>query len=295
MVDTLLQMCRWYGFRAGYGDLIRIWTTRGIADWFVELAVVEQSLRDSISRLVREGKRPDQMQIAIRAHCHLMLTSAVKSRMAEEVTRSWSAQCPQTILLPLTNPTLHNNLSATSDLLAAHPPTANRYGGSLAFDVPAQSIINYLRQYRSHPDATAFVSDDLAAWVEMRSQAGELLNWTIFVASPERERQAVIGGRSYGLVLRRPAGASGIGILVDPRHEGVDLPCGPDVYRKGDSLNAHAMRASRLSTNGLLLVYPLDPSPLHAPTEAVIALAISLPRTADEDDQYLANRGIPRG
>ena len=31
MCDTLLQMARWYGFRRGYEDLIRIWTTDGIA------------------------------------------------------------------------------------------------------------------------------------------------------------------------------------------------------------------------------------------------------------------------
>lgn len=48
MCDTLLQMARWYGFRQGYEDLIRIWTTDGIASWFGELALVEQSMRDSI-------------------------------------------------------------------------------------------------------------------------------------------------------------------------------------------------------------------------------------------------------
>lgn len=296
LMDALLQMCRWYGFRAGYGDLIRIWTTQGIASWFVELAVVEQSLRDSIIRLEREGKRPDQMQIAIRSHSHLLLTSAVKSRMAEEVNRSWSAQCPQTILLPLTEPSvLHNNMQITSALLTKHTPTVMRFGGAIAYDVPASEIINYLVNYQSHQDSSAFVSLELAAWVQQRIMSGELIRWTVFVASPEKSRQVMLGGRSFGLVKRRPAGNSGIGILVDPRHEGVDLPSGPDVYRKGDALNAPAMRASRPSTNGLLLIYPLDPTPLLASVETVIALAASFPRTSDENDQFLANRGIPRG
>ena len=295
MVDSLLQMCRWFGFRTGYGDLIRIWTTRVIADWFVELAVVEQSLRDSILRLEREGRRPDQMQIAIKAHSHLMLTSAAKSRMADVVTKSWSSQCPQTILLPLTNPiVLNNNLKVTADLLTNHAPTVDRYGGSISYDVPAFSIITFLRQYRNHPDASAFVSDEIADWIEQRNEVGEVCRWTIFVASPDRDRRAIIGHRTYGLVQRRPAGVSGIGILVDPRHEGIDLANGPDVYWKGNSLNAQAMRASRSSTNGLLLIYPLDPSPLHASTEAVIAIAASLPRTSDESEQYIANRGVPR-
>lgn len=296
MVDSLLQMCRWYGFRGGYGDLIRIWTTREIADWFVELSVVEQSLRDSIVRLEREGKRPDQMQVAVRAHGCLALTSTVKSRMAEDVRRSWSSQCPQTILLPLEDAAaLRNNVAATDEILAAHPPTVSRYGGALAYDVPAEAIVSYLRSYRSHPLASAFIGSELADWVERRNKAGELSNWTVFVASPDRNRQVLLGGRSYGLVERSPTGGSGIGILVDPRHEGVDLPNGPDAYRRGNSLNAHAMRASRQPTNGLLLIYPLDPVLLGARVETVVALAASLPKTCDESESYIANRGVPRG
>lgn len=296
MVDALLQMCRWYGFRGGYGDLIRIWTTQEIADWFVELAVVEQSLRDSIVRLEREGKRPDQMQVAVRAHGRLALTSAAKSRMADDVQRSWSSQCPQTILLPLQNvATLKANQAATEELLSAHPSTVVRYGGALSYDVPAANVVSYLRAYRNHPSATAFVSSELADWIERRNADGEVGLWTIFVASPERDRQVLLGGRSYGLVERRPTGESGIGILVDPRHEGVDLPNGPDAYRKGEYLNAHAMRASRHPTRGLLLVYPLDPIQLGVQTETVIALAASLPKTRDENETYIANCGVPRG
>lgn len=295
-VDALLQMCRWYGFRSGYGDLIRIWTTQGIADWFVELAIVEQSLRDSILRLERAGKRPDQMQVAVRAHSHLMLTSTVKSRMAAESGRTWSAQCPQTILLPVSNtPALRRNLLATEELLSRHAPTVERFGGAIAFDIPAMSIIDYLYEYQGHPDAIAFNSNDLADWISRRAEVGELVRWTIFVASPDRERKTMLGGRSYGLVKRRSTGTSGIGILVDPRHEGVDLPGGPDIYRKGDSFNVHAMRVSRPASNGLLLIYPLDPMPLHATAETVIALAASLPHTGDEQELYLVNRGVPRG
>ncbi|WP_205743348.1 Z1 domain-containing protein [Geobacter sp. FeAm09] len=295
-VDALLQMCRWYGFRSGYGDLIRIWTTQGIADWFVELAVVEQSLRDSILRLEKAGKRPDQMQVAVRAHSHLLLTSNVKSRMADHSGRTWSAQCPQTILLPLSNLSiLRRNIDATSRLLSEHPPTVNRHGGAIAFDIDATAITTYLRTFQGHPDAIAFNSEDLAEWIEERVAVGELEKWTIFVASPDRQNQTVIGDRSYGLVKRKPTGNSGIGILVDPRHEGVDLPGGPELYRKGNSYNANAMRANRSSSNGLLLIYPLDPIPLGVTAETVIALAASLPKTGDDGETYFVNSGVPRG
>jgi len=296
MADSLLQMCRWYGFRLGYGDLIRIWTTQVIADWFVELSLVEQSLRDGIVRLDRAGKRPDEMAVAIRGHADLMLTSKAKSRMQEETSRSWSLQNPQTIMLPIQELTaLRENLRATIDLLLSHPPTRDQYGGAIAYDVPASAIIGYLRRYVTHVGAIAFRSADLADWIIARNERGELTRWTIFVASPQRDRQVMIGSRSYGLVTRTPTGVEGIGILTEPRHEGVDLPGGPDPFKGASSFNVQAMRSNRSSTNGLLLIYPLDASPFQVDVATVIALGMSLPRTSDEGETLFANKGIGDG
>jgi hypothetical protein len=40
------------------------------------------------------------------------------------------------------------------------------------------------------------------------------------------------------------------------------------------------------------MLYPLDPEPLRAPTQAVIGVALSLPRTSDERRSFLVNRGL---
>jgi hypothetical protein len=101
MADTLLQMARWYGFRTGYEDLIRIWTTDGIAQWFTELALVEESLRDSLQALYRAGRRPSEMAIRLHAHSALLLTARNKSAMADTLRQSWSGEHPQTVTLPL--------------------------------------------------------------------------------------------------------------------------------------------------------------------------------------------------
>jgi hypothetical protein len=293
MADSLLQMARWYGFRVGYEDLIRIWTTEVIAQWFVELALVEESLRDSITALNKAGLRPTEMAIRMRAHSDLLLTSKSKSRMLETSSRSWSGENPQTILLPLrSTETLERNNNLTEALLSAHPPTQNAYGGHLAHDIPASTISEFLRAFAVHEDALSFRTDLIAGWIEERSAADELTTWTIFVASPVRDRQVLLGNRSYGLVQRTLTAPESIGILIDPRHEGVDLNGGPDSFRRSDSYNARAMRQSRPSKRGLLIIYPLDPQPLHAKVRTVIGIALSLPRTADEAIKYVANRGV---
>ena len=296
LADTLLQMARWYGFRTGYEDLIRIWTTEGIAQWFVELALVEESLRDSITALNKAGRRPDQMAIRMRAHSKLLLTSKNKSMMQMDDARSWSGENPQTILFPMQNrELLERNLDLASVLLRQHPPTQNAHGGAIAHDVPAEDIALFLRHYEGHPNSIAFQGAEIADWILERAEAGELTKWTVFIANPQRERQVLLGGRPFGLVRRSLQANESIGSLIDPRHEGVDLHGGPENYRAGSGFNARAMREDRPAQQGLLLLYPMDPEPLRAPTQAVLGLALSLPRTADGDQRLVVNRGVRNG
>jgi hypothetical protein len=293
LADALLQMARWYGFRTGYDDLIRIWTTEGIAQWFVELALVEESLRDSITALNKAGRRPDQMAIRMRAHSKLLLTSKNKSRMQTDDARSWSGENPQTILFPLyERDLLERNLDLASELLRQHPPTQNSHGGAISHDLPAEEIALFLRRYEGHPNSIAFQGSEIADWILERAEAGELVNWTVFVANPQRERQVLLGGRRFGLVRRSLQSNESIGILIDPRHEGIDLHGGPENYRTVSGFNAKAMREERPAQQGLLLLYPLDPEPLRAPTQAVLGVALSLPRTTDSEQQFVVNRGL---
>jgi hypothetical protein len=298
MADTLLQMARWYGFRTGYEDLIRIWTTDGIAHWFTELALVEQSLRDSLRALARAGRRPDEMAIRLRAHSGLLLTARNKAGMAEEVQESWSGEHPQTVMLPLQDGArLAHNRLLTDRFLSGVGPGREHTGGWLMRDVPPEVLCEFLRNYRTHDDVVAFRGDPLANWIMGRVSAGELTDWSVFLAGARQGTKVTLGGMEIGLVTRSPTSSQGIGILIDPRHEGVDLPGGPDAFvRASGNYDTEAMRAARPATSGLLLLYPLNPEPLGVTeTDTVIGLALSLPRTSDEAGPMIVNRGVTDG
>jgi hypothetical protein len=76
-----------------------------------------------------------------------------------------------------------------------------------------------------------------------------------------------------------------------PGPEGVDLGGGPDSYKRSTgAYDAEAMRAARPATQGLLIIYPLDPDYLGvASVETVIALALSLPQTSDAGTSWVVN------
>lgn len=298
MADTLLQMARWYGFRTGYADLIRIWTTDGIAHWFSELALVEQSLRDSLQALTRAGKRPDEMAIRLRAHSGLLLTARNKAGLSSEIRDSWSGEHPQTVMLPLASPErLAENRLLAERLISAAGPGRATTGGLLFRDIVPEVICEFLRLYRTHDDVVAFRGAELAEWIEARVATGELTEWSVFVAGSEKGADIRLGGHRTGVVTRSRISQESIGILIDPRHEGVDLPGGPDAYRRrnGD-YDAGAMRAARPASEALLILYPLDPGPLGvSDADTVIAVALSLPVTSDAVGSSVVNLGVANG
>lgn len=83
MYDTLLQMGRWFGFRNGYSDLPRIWTTQGLRDNFFHLAQVEQEIREEIRLYSNFSINPTNYKIRIRIIPNMQVTSRLKMKDAE--------------------------------------------------------------------------------------------------------------------------------------------------------------------------------------------------------------------
>ncbi|MGB5930217.1 MAG: Z1 domain-containing protein, partial [Cyclobacteriaceae bacterium] len=81
--DSLLQMGRWFGYRPGYSDLPRIWTTSQLARDFEFLADVEDSLRQEIERYSNlDGASPETLPVRIQMHPRLQATSRIKMQFA---------------------------------------------------------------------------------------------------------------------------------------------------------------------------------------------------------------------
>jgi hypothetical protein len=235
------------------------------------------------------------MVIRLRAHGGLLLTARNKATMASEAQDSWSGEHPQTVILPLRDPgRLSANRNLTARFLENLRTPYALTGGLLFQDVPPEVVCEYLRLYRTHDDVVAFRGNQLADWITERVQVGELTDWSVFIAGSQQGDPIHLGPTTTGLITRSPTSSESIGILIDPRHEGVDLPGGPDVYRRASgSYDSTMMRAARPPNQGLLLIYPLSPAPLGVTsTDAVIALALSLPTTSDGTSASIVNRGV---
>src|SRR5699024_3060684 len=73
--DSLLQMGRWFGFRTGYEDLPRLWTTRVLHEAFRHLSLDEHEMRQDMEVYQLRGETPTDVAVKIRAHPSLRVTA----------------------------------------------------------------------------------------------------------------------------------------------------------------------------------------------------------------------------
>lgn len=74
--DSLMQMARWFGYRAGYEPLCRVWMTYESAAWYREVADITDELMQDIRRMCQEKATPLECGMRIRCSPGALLVTA---------------------------------------------------------------------------------------------------------------------------------------------------------------------------------------------------------------------------
>ena len=99
MYDTLMQMGRWFGYRANYEDLCRIWMEKESIEWYEHINEATEELRRDIKKFEHSGLTPKDFGIRVRSDVNtLLVTARNKMRTASnmEVCISLSGQVIET-------------------------------------------------------------------------------------------------------------------------------------------------------------------------------------------------------
>ncbi|GHU54949.1 hypothetical protein FACS1894132_10340 [Clostridia bacterium] len=64
--DTLLQMCRWFGFRPNYEDLCRIYLSQSSIDSFNSVMEAIRDLKDQFREMELQGKQPSDFGLMVK-------------------------------------------------------------------------------------------------------------------------------------------------------------------------------------------------------------------------------------
>lgn len=238
MYDTLMQMGRWFGYRPGYLDLCRLYTTDDLVEWFEHIADAAEELRAEFDYMIESGLTPRDYGLKVKSHPVLMVTSPLKMRTARTLYLSFSGEVVETVAFFTDREKVERNLAAFRTLeatlgAAGAIPDQDRDGrtdswsGACWRGASAQPVIEFLRSYETHPDSRKVRSDLLADFVDEMSRAGELTEWTVAVVGGGVERIEVVGGQEVRRMKRQNNASEpekySIGRLLSPKDEALDL------------------------------------------------------------------------
>lgn len=242
MYDTLMQMGRWFGYRPGYIDLCRLYTTEDLVEWFEHIADAAEELREEFDTMAESGGTPLEYGLRVQSHSVLLVTSPLKMRNARSLQLSFSGELLETVSLHVDDATLNKNLAALGMLVESMGAPSERdsivrprggstqeWKGFLWEAVPAEKIAEFFEAYATHTKARKVNSDLLQKFVRSMASVGELTSWTVAViGGGAGESFTLPGGLALEGTLKRIADPKitdrySIGRLLSPRDEGIDL------------------------------------------------------------------------
>jgi hypothetical protein len=262
MYDTLMQMGRWFGYRPGYLDLCRLYTSPDLVRWFGHIADASEELRDEFDFMANASLTPEQYGLKVKSHEILTVTSPLKMRNSQTLSLTYSGTRPQTILFHRDAKIQAANLAATDALLAsigapnvvgpeyARNGNADKWKRSRLWkDVDATKILSFLGSYATHPNATSAKAPVLADFIAKMGEIGQLKQWSVaLLAEGDGVGEPYVFSGDIDIKsfpMRTPDEPKddakfAIGVLTDPADEGIDLD--DDAWREALALTRGAWK-----------------------------------------------------
>jgi hypothetical protein len=264
--DTLMQMGRWFGFRSGYEDLTRIYTTVELEGWFSDLAFVEHRLREDIKMYEDQDLTPYQVGMRIWQHPTMQVTSPLKRRFSSLTTISQSFSCSleQTFKFPLDNISKlktqnERNRKAVAEMikgLSQPDRVLSDSQGPVWASVSASQVLKFLEKFSVDNRSQNISISLLCAYIKKLVEKSELTDWIVAIrgrGTLDKNLGVTDWGLPTGPVSQisrtRLGGTNSLGVIRDPEDENIGLAT--------EELGKNA-RLLRPAEQGLLLLYPIS-------------------------------------
>lgn len=313
MYDTLMQMGRWFGYRHGYVDLCRLFTSRELNEWFCHITHASEELREEFDYMSDvAGATPEQYALKVRTHPGvLQISAANKLKTAINVQVTWAGRLVESYEFKKDLKIINNNLKNTKDFISKLPGNYKQKNDNyLWFNITTDEVINLLNGMITPQNLKAYDPQNLVQFIDKQLVKNELTSWRVALMNKKnssRTEEFIISGKSVsaGTYTRRQDDNNSDNEIyylrkshiISPKDEFIDLteeeyerameltgiqrkrnnkPGEPD-YPNGEIVRNQI----RSPQNPLLLIYTLDPvaseTGLPEGASPFIGYAISFP------------------
>lgn len=294
MYDSLLQMGRWFGYRPGYVDLCRLYTTSQLVNWYRHVTMATEEMRADFDEMAANNKTPKDYQLKVRTHPGmLMITSLAKMREHEKITLGYSGKLIQTYSFHKdhlsTNYREFEQFMLRLDAPREIKTAAGNVNALLWENVKSTIISDLLATYRNNYHRF----DIIKSYIEKQNEGGLLNEWSVAVWIKSGNNNKTLlkwsnGELMAGMVTRSFVGdqtnelmvGKGKNAILAKEHRIVDLPL--DMSATEDEIKAERKKLQK----PLLVIMPIDPSEYSVDKDIpIIGFGIMFP-IIDSEKKY---------
>lgn len=191
MYDTLMQMGRWFGYRPGYVDLCRLFTSCELNEWFRHITIASEELRADFDYLSNINGTPEDYALKVRnSPGQLQITSVSKMRYTNQIEVSWAGRLIETYQLPMDRGIKRRNLVATDEFLSSLGQAEARSNNYLWHNVSPDTICDYFSKFKVAPSLRRVDLDVISNYIQKLSSLGELTSWRVVLMNKRDKADA---------------------------------------------------------------------------------------------------------
>jgi len=205
--DTMLQMCRWFGYRPNYEDLCRVYITNENLENFRAVLSAVEDLKQQFYEMHLNNKSPDDFGLMIKQspetlETTMLITARQKMRDGQELIKylNYGGVSVDTSKLFFSKDVINNNIENTKvflDLL----DKKNYIKDNFYTDVGNDVISNFLDKLKFPLENKKFAKDSLVDYIK---NTDIFTNWNVVIASGEGEKSNFLTSKiNYRNTIRK--------------------------------------------------------------------------------------------
>lgn len=304
-MDTLMQMGRWFGYRPGFSDLVRVWMPESTRADFEHSVEVTEELRGTLLDMKSRGLTPKDFGLRVRVHPDsVAIVAANKGRNTEVLEIGpivWENKLAESYDLTADDDVERANQTAVEKLLVrlGADEAVQTSGGFDAWnDVPLDFVHDFFGEFQGDPGSQWFGRgrDGILPITDAFKLAPGHDRWrVVLVSTGEGAPQHTFGPHfSVGMSRRNKMGRSRSDghIRLDRRR----VSTGSDLIGSLLPAERQAMKAAPLFTAA---GKPMTPqartlSWLDHPVLMVYAVTADDPKMPDDSELEQVDQGLKR-
>jgi len=223
MYDTLLQMGRWFGYRPHYDDLVKVWLTEEMIDWYGQITRASAELKEEITKMRNAHQTPRDFGLRVRQDPGvLIVTARNKMRTAGDIPFpiTVSGQILETPRLKASPEILEDNERIFKAFVRDLPKNGERVEGEERAQgylfwqhVPGPVIARLLDNFETNPWHLSYNGHALSEFVAAKEWKGD---WDVVLVN-RGDGAAYPGGLACGSEILPMDSTEKRKILADQR------------------------------------------------------------------------------